>query len=57
MVTAGERSVQVWNLDMSEWPEIACRAAGSNLTRDEWAQWGPRDEDYRAICPQYPIES
>ena len=38
-------------------PGTACRVAGSNLTRDEWDQWGPRDEDYRSICDQYPIEA
>ena len=57
LVTGANESALVWNLDTTEWAEIACRVAGSNLTRDEWAQWGPRDEDYRSICDQYPIET
>ncbi|MCP3855402.1 MAG: protein kinase [Actinomycetia bacterium] len=56
LVTAAQNSALVWNLDIESWPEIACQAAGSNLTRAEWEQWGPQGQDYAAVCPQYPIE-
>jgi serine/threonine protein kinase/WD40 repeat protein len=46
-----------WNLDDQRWPEIACAAAGRNMTRAEWEQFGPRDAPYEATCPQYAIES
>ena len=55
LITGTEEHALIWNLDMDEWPEIACKTAGSNLTEDEWKQWGPRDDDYRAICPQFPL--
>jgi WD40 repeat protein len=55
LITGTEEHALIWNLNMDEWPEIACKTAGSNLTEDEWRQWGPRDEDYRAICPQFPL--
>ncbi len=50
LITGTETGALIWNLDTDSWPEIACRAAGSNLSEDEWAQWGPRDESYREIC-------
>ena len=31
--------VVVWNLDIEQWPDIACRAAGCNLTQAEWARY------------------
>jgi WD40 repeat protein len=55
LVTGTEKHALIWNLDIEEWPEIACKTAGSNLTENEWQQWGPSDEPYRAICPQFPL--
>jgi hypothetical protein len=46
--------VLIWNLDVEAWPEIACQAAGRNLTRQEWDRFGPPDEPYQATCPQWP---
>ena len=40
-------------LDPDEWQAIACRAAGRNLTRAEWAEY-LGDEIYRATCPEWP---
>ncbi len=54
LVTAVDDRVHVWNLDLSAWPEIACQAAGRNMTDNEWEQFGPRGEPYRVTCPQYP---
>ncbi len=50
LLTASEDSVLYWNLDMSTWADAACRAAGSELTKAEWQQWGPRDTDPHALC-------
>jgi hypothetical protein len=44
----------VWNLNTDEWAEIACRAAGRNMTVEEWDQFGPEDEPYRATCEEWP---
>ncbi|NNE11193.1 MAG: hypothetical protein HKN41_02995, partial [Ilumatobacter sp.] len=53
-ITPSERGAIVWDLDAETWPEIACRAAGRNMTVDEWEQFGPADEPYRATCDQWP---
>lgn len=55
-VTAQGEQILVWNLDTSTWFDIACQAAGRNMTRAEWEQFGPSDTEYQATCPQYPIE-
>jgi WD40 repeat protein len=54
LVTLGDEHALVWNLDVTSWPEIACRAAGRNLTVDEWAQFGPKGEPHTATCAQWP---
>ncbi len=56
LVTAVEDNLLIWNLDTSTWFDVACDAAGRNMTRAEWEQFGPRDSEYRATCPQYEIE-
>jgi hypothetical protein len=33
--------VLIWDIVPDTWPEVACRAAGRNLTRAEWAQYAP----------------
>jgi len=57
LVTQAGDEVEIWNLDTSTWYAIACRAVGRNMTRIEWEQFGPRDTEYRATCPQYGVES
>ena len=52
-VAATKRWVQYWRFDPKEWPATACRLAGRNLTQAEWEQHGPRDQTYRATCPQW----
>jgi WD40 repeat protein len=44
----------IWNLDVDDWVEIACRAAGRNLRVEEWTQFGPTDQPHGATCPQWP---
>lgn len=41
----------VWDLDVDHWEDAACRLAGRNLTRDEWARYLPT-QPYRETCPQ-----
>jgi hypothetical protein len=55
LVTAVGDFMMVWNLSTDEWPGIACQAAGRNLTLEEWEQFGPRDTERYAICPDYPL--
>ena len=50
-----ENSILIWNLNTDQWFDIACRAAGRNMTRGEWEEFGPA-ADYHATCPQWPVE-
>lgn len=43
-----------YDLDTRRWPELACQAAGRNLTEVEWEKFGPSGEPYAPTCPQYP---
>ncbi len=54
VATEGKRLL-TWNLDVDRWDDVACTAAGRNLTEQEWRDVGPRDEPYRASCPAFPI--
>ena len=49
-------NILIWNLNTDEWYDIACRAAGRNMTRTEWEEFGPQDDEYQATCPQFPLE-
>lgn len=50
LVTGTDDDILVWNLDTEEWPAIACQLAGRPLSEDEWAQWGPRDQQPYDLC-------
>jgi len=54
LVTSTDDHILVWNLDPEMWTETACRAAGRNMTLDEWGQFGWPDEPYHATCSQWP---
>ncbi len=54
LFTSVGEEVLIWNLDFDSWPEIACRAAGRNLTRQEWDRFAPPGEPYQVTCPQWP---
>ena len=45
--------VIVWNMSSSLWQQRACEIANRNLTRLEWAQFGPASP-YQRTCPQFP---
>jgi WD40 repeat protein len=49
--------ILLWDADTGRWAEVACRAAGRNMTRAEWDEFGPTDQEYRATCDQWPIAS
>lgn len=53
-ITAVGDDLLVWDLDIDAWPDIACRAAGRNMTLDEWERLGPEGEPYEPTCPQWP---
>ena len=54
LLTAVDDHLLLWNLDTASWPALACRAAGRNLTSQEWSQFGPANEPYQVTCPQFP---
>jgi len=49
-ITALAGRVLVWSLDTAEWPDVACRAAGRDLTLEEWDQYGPSRTPYQPVC-------
>ncbi|MGI9658374.1 MAG: WD40 repeat domain-containing protein, partial [Gaiellaceae bacterium] len=55
-VTVEDDNILIWNLNTDEWYDVACRAAGRNMTRAEWDEIGPGDAEYQATCPQFPLE-
>ena len=57
LVTLTDQAILHWKLDTSTWGDVACTFAGSNLTQLEWEQWGPKDQPYHALCPQWPRQS
>ena len=46
-------TIRRWRLDKADLLDLACRAAGRNLTQDEWKQVLP-GEPYRKTCPDFP---
>jgi DNA-binding SARP family transcriptional activator/WD40 repeat protein/tRNA A-37 threonylcarbamoyl transferase component Bud32 len=53
VTTGRDGRIVRWDLDIEHWDEIACDVAGRNLTPVEWAEFGARDSEYVATCPQY----
>ncbi|HEX9259455.1 MAG TPA: hypothetical protein VF855_07945 [Acidimicrobiales bacterium] len=48
--------MEIWRMDVEQWRSIACRAAGRNMTTEEWNQLGPgrSGSTYEVTCPQWP---
>jgi DNA-binding SARP family transcriptional activator/WD40 repeat protein/energy-coupling factor transporter ATP-binding protein EcfA2 len=44
----------IWNYDIETWPALACDIAGRNMTKSEWADFGPQGTEYRSTCSQFP---
>ena len=55
-ITPFEGNAMIWNLDMDTWVDVACRAAGRDMTRPEWEMFGPRDAGYRTTCTDTQTE-
>ncbi len=55
-VTIADNRLQVWNFDVDHYPDMACQAAGRNMTAEEWKLYGPRNEACHATCAQWPAE-
>ncbi len=53
VATGNGDEIRIWNIDVNSWFDIACAAAGANLTESEWQQFGPRDSARAATCPQW----
>jgi hypothetical protein len=49
--------VQRVELSSARWLELACQAAGRNLTRAEWDRYFGQIIQYDTTCPQYPAGS
>ncbi|CAG0931851.1 putative serine/threonine-protein kinase PkwA [Thermoflexales bacterium] len=45
--------VSLWRMNVPDLIDLACRAAGRNLTSAEWQQYFP-DQPYRTTCDQWP---
>ena len=44
------RRLSIWTVDREQWRDTACRAAGRNLTEEEWKRYVSSIEPYRATC-------
>jgi WD40 repeat protein len=57
LVTAGsDGKVRLWPLPLDVLIDQACRAAGRNLTRQEWDLYFP-EQAYRKTCEQWSLYS
>jgi WD40 repeat protein len=50
---SGDGTVKLWWLEVNELIRLACRAAGRNLTGDEWQTFFG-GSSYRKTCPDLP---
>ena len=57
VATATDDQFLLWNYHLDQWTDIACQAAGRNLTVEEWDQYGPRDEPYHQTCSRWPAQT
>ena len=53
---SSENIIILWDVNPKSWIENICQRVGRNFTHAEWAQYFP-NEEYRATCPQWPLES
>jgi WD40 repeat protein len=53
---SGSQPSKIWDLDPEHWATAACRVAGRNLTREEWASNIGALAPYRATCPDLPTD-
>jgi DNA-binding SARP family transcriptional activator/tRNA A-37 threonylcarbamoyl transferase component Bud32/WD40 repeat protein/molybdopterin-guanine dinucleotide biosynthesis protein len=53
----GTHATQIWDLEPEQWASAACRVAGRNLTREEWASNIGALAPYRATCSDLPSDA
>jgi WD40 repeat protein len=54
LATGSEDTIaRLWNLNLNELVELACKLTGRNLTLAEWQQY-MGDRPYEVVCPQWP---
>lgn len=51
--TVDDGRIQIWTIEPNTWSDLACRAAGRNLTESEWDQYGPAGEPRAGTCAQW----
>jgi DNA-binding SARP family transcriptional activator/WD40 repeat protein len=51
------RGSSLWSLDTETWVQATCKIAGRNLTREEWASYIGDLGEYRATCPEFPVDA
>ena len=49
--------VAVWELTPDRLADAACQLAGRNLTRTEWDSYVGGLREYRATCPEFPLDT
>jgi hypothetical protein len=49
--------VAVWDLAPDRLADAACQLAGRNLTRTEWDSYVGGLGEYRATCPELPLDT
>ncbi len=53
VVTPVDGQALIWNLEEESWIDVACAAAGRDMTALEWAAHGPQDTDHRPTCGEF----
>ena len=46
--------IKLLNMDIASWPQMACRSASRNLTKEEWRRYMGDDVPYHKTCPDLP---
>jgi WD40 repeat protein len=55
LAAGNSNNLILWDVAPQSWIEQSCQRAGRNLTRAEWGLYFS-NEEYRATCPQWPLE-
>jgi len=54
LLSARDKEVSLWNVDIDEWASRACQIAGRNLTEREWNDFVGNSFPYQKVCPVNP---
>jgi WD40 repeat protein len=50
---SSDNTIILWDVSVELWKSRACRAAGRNLTAEEWQRY-LGDRPYELTCPEWP---